>query len=145
MIISVDAERAFDKIQHPFMIKKIIIITLQKVDIEGTYLNIKEAMYDNPKWNADGDCSHEIKRCLLLGSKIVTNLDSIFKSRDINLPTNVPLVKAMAFPVVVYGCESSTVTKAEHWRIDALNCGVEEDSWESLELQGDPISPFWRR
>ena len=66
------------------------------------------------KITADGDCSHEIKRCLLLGSKVMTNLDSIFKSRDITLPTKVRLVKAMVFPVVMYGCESWTVKKAEH-------------------------------
>ena len=65
------------------------------------------------KITADGDCSHEIKRCFLLGRKVMTNLDSIFKSRDITLPTNVCLVKAMVFPVVMYGCESLTVKKAE--------------------------------
>ena len=69
---------------------------------------------------ADGDCSHEIKRCLLLGRKVMTNLDSIFKSRDITLPTKVRLVKAMVFPVVMYGCESWTVNKAERQRIDAF-------------------------
>ena len=69
---------------------------------------------------ADGDCSHEIKRCLLLGRKVMTNLDSIFKSRDITLPTKVQLVNAMIFPVVMYGCESWTVKKAEHRRIDAF-------------------------
>ena len=69
---------------------------------------------------ADGDCSHEIKRRLLLGRKVMTNLDSIFKSRDITLPTKVCLVRAMVFPVVMYGCESWTVKKAEHWRIDAF-------------------------
>ena len=70
------------------------------------------------KITADGDCSHEIKRCLLLGRKVMTNLESIFKSRDITLPTNVCLVKATVFPVVMYGCESWTVKKAEHRRID---------------------------
>ena len=69
---------------------------------------------------ADGDCSHEIKRCLLLGRKVKTNLDSIFKSRGITLPTKVRLVKAMVFPVIMYGCESWTVKKAEHRRIDAF-------------------------
>ena len=69
---------------------------------------------------ADGDCSHEIKRCLLLGRKIMTNLDNIFKSRDITLPTKVCLVKSMVFPVVTYGCESWTVKKAERRRIDAF-------------------------
>ena len=72
------------------------------------------------KVTADGDCSHEIKRCLLLGRKVVTNLNSIFKSRDITLPTNVHLVKAMVFPVVIYGCECWTIKKAERWRIDAF-------------------------
>ena len=72
------------------------------------------------KITADGDCSHEIKRCLLLGKKVMTNLDSILKSRDITLPTKVYLVKAMDFPIVMYGCESWTIEKAEHWRIDAF-------------------------
>ena len=72
------------------------------------------------KITADGDCSHEIKRCLLLGRKVMTNLDSIFKSRDITLPTKVHLVKAMVFPVIMYGCESWTVKKAERRRIDAF-------------------------
>ena len=69
---------------------------------------------------ADGDCSHEIKRCLLLGTKVMTNLDNIFKSRDITLSTKVHLVKAMVFPVVMYGCESWTIKRAEHRRIDAF-------------------------
>ena len=72
------------------------------------------------KITADGDCRHEIKRRLLLGRNVMTNLDSILKSRDITLPSNVRLVKAMVFPVVMYGCESWTVKKAEHRRIDAL-------------------------
>ena len=72
------------------------------------------------KITADGDCSHEIKRRLLLGRKVMTNLDSIFKSRDITLPTKVRLVKAMVFPVVMYGCESWTLKKAERQRIDAF-------------------------
>ena len=93
----------------------------------------------------DGDCSHEIKRYLLLGRKVTTNLDSIFKSRDITLPTKVRLVKTMVFPVVMYGCESWTVKKASTEELMLLNCGVGEDSWESLGLQGDPTSPFWRR
>ena len=80
------------------------------------------------KITADGDCSHEIKRHLLLGRKVMTNLDSIFKSRDITLPTKVHLVKAMVFPEVMYGYESWTIKKAEHQRIDALNSGVGEDS-----------------
>ena len=76
----------------------------------------------------DGDCSHEIKRHLLLGRKSMTNLDNILKSRDITLLKNVHLGKAMVFPVVMYGCESWTIKKADHRRIDALNCGVGEDS-----------------
>ena len=72
------------------------------------------------KITADGDCSHEIKRCLLLGRKVMTNLDSILKSRDITLPTKIHLVKAIVFPVVMYGCESWTVKKAEHRKIDAF-------------------------
>ena len=72
------------------------------------------------KITADGDCSHEIKRRLLLGSKVMTNLDSTFKSRDITLPTKVHLVKAMVFPVVMYGCESWTIKKTEHRRVDAF-------------------------
>ena len=78
------------------------------------------------KITEDGDCSHEIKRCLLLGRKVVTNLDSIFKSRYIALPTKVHLVKAMVFPVVMNGCENWTVKKAEE--LVVLNCGVGEDS-----------------
>ena len=72
------------------------------------------------KITADGDCSHEMKRCLFLGRKVMTNLDSIFKNRDITLPTKVHLVKAMVFPVVMYGCESLTVKKAECQKIDAF-------------------------
>ena len=80
---------------------------------------------------ADGDCSHEIKRPLLLGRKVTTNLDSIFKSRDITLPTKVRQVKAMIFPVVMYGCESWTVKKAEHRRIDAFELWLLEKTLES--------------
>ena len=77
---------------------------------------------------ADGDCSQEIKRCLLLGRKVMTNLDSILKSKDTTLLSKVHLVKAMVFPVVMYGCESWTVKKAEHKNLMLLNCGVGEDS-----------------
>ena len=76
--------------------------------------------FGGSKITADGDCSHEVKRRLFLGRKVMTNLDSIFKSRDITLPTNVRVVKAMVFPVVMYGCESWTVKKAKHRRIDAF-------------------------
>ena len=89
--------------------------------IEGeTMETVKDFIFGGSKITADGDCSHEIKRCLLLGRKIITNLDSILKSRDIALTTNVHLVKAMVFPVVMYGCESWTTKKAEWWRTDAF-------------------------
>ena len=81
---------------------------------------VRDFIFLGSKITADGDCSHEMKRCLLLGRKAMTNLDSILKSRDIILPTKFCLVKAMVFPVVLYGCESWTINKAEHWRIDAL-------------------------
>ena len=81
---------------------------------------VSDFIFLGSKITADGDCSHEIKRCLLLGRKVMTNLDSIFKSRDITLPTKVRLVKAIVFPVVVYGCESWAVKKAECRRIDAF-------------------------
>ena len=81
---------------------------------------VRDFIFGGSKITADGDCSHEIKRCLLLGRKLMTNLESILKSRDITLPTNIHLVKAMVFPVVVYECESWTVKKAEHRRIDAF-------------------------
>ena len=81
---------------------------------------VSEFIFLGSKITADGDCSHEIKRLLLLGRKVMTNLHSIFKSRDITLPAKVRLIKAMVFPVVMYGCESWTVKKAERWRIDAF-------------------------
>ena len=81
---------------------------------------VTDFIFLGSKISADGDCSHEIKRCLLLGRKVMTNLDSILKGRDITLPTKVRLVKAMVFPVVMYGCESWTIKKAEHRRIDVF-------------------------
>ena len=81
---------------------------------------VRDFIFLGSKITADGDCSHEIKRCLLLGRKVMTNLDSILKSRHITLPTKVPLVKAMVFPMDMYGCESWTVKKAEHRRIEAF-------------------------
>ena len=81
---------------------------------------VADFIFGGSKITADGDCSHEIKRCLLLGRKVMTNLNSILKSKDITLPTKVHLVKAMVFPVVMYGCESWIIKKAEHWRIDAF-------------------------
>ena len=90
-------------------------------EIDGeTVETVSDFIFGGSKITTDGDCSHEIKRHLLLGRKVMTNLDSIFKSRDITLPTKVHLVKAMVFPVVMYGCESWTVKKAECRRIDAF-------------------------
>ena len=98
-------------------------------EIDGkTVEPVSDFILGGSKITADGDCSHEIKRRLLLGRKAMTNPESRLKSRDITLPTKVRLVKAMVFPVVMYGCESWTVKKAEHRRTDALNCGVREDS-----------------
>ena len=85
-----------------------------------TVKTVTDFIFLGSKITADSDCSHEIKRCLFLGRKVMTNLDSILKSRDITLPTKVCLVKAMVFPVLMYGCESWTIKKGEHWRIDAF-------------------------
>ena len=95
---------------------------------EETMETVIDFIFLGFKITADGDCSHGNKRRLLLGRKVMANLDSILKSRDITLPTNVHLVKAMVFPVVMYGCESWTIKKAEPLRIMLLNCGVGEDS-----------------
>ena len=108
-----------------------------------TVETVSDFIFGGSRITADGDCSHEIKRHLFLEKKVMTNLDSILKSRDITLPTKVRLVKAVVFPVVMYGCESWTIKKAERQRIDAFNVG--EDSWESLGLQGDPTSPSERK
>ena len=99
-------------------------ITSWQIDGE----TVKDLNFLGSKITADGDCSHEIKRRLVVGRKVMTNLDSILKSRDITLPTKVHLVKAMVFQVVMYGCESWTIRKAEHRRMMLLNCGVGEDS-----------------
>ena len=116
-------------------------ITSWEIDGE-TLETVSDFIFLGSKITADGDCSHEIKICLLLGRKIMTNLDSIFKSRDITLPTRVHLVKAMVFPVVMYGCESWTVKKAECRRIDAF----ELCCWRRLESPLDckkiqPVHP----
>ena len=94
-------------------------ITSWQIDVE-TVETVTDFIFLGSKITVDGDCSHEIKRCLLLGRKAMTNLDSILKSRDITLPTKVRLVKATVFPVVMYRCESWTIKKAEHQRIDAF-------------------------
>ena len=99
-------------------------ITSWEIDGE-TVETVSDFIFLGSKITADGDFSHEIKRRLLLGRKVMTILDSIFKSKDIVLPTKFRLVNAMVFPVVMYGCESWTIKKAECQRIDALNCGVE--------------------
>ena len=102
-------------------------ITSWEIDGE-TVETVADFIFGGSKITADGDCSHEIQRRLLLGRKVMANLGSIFKTRDITLLTKVRLVKAMLFPVVMYGCECWTVKKAECRRIDALNCGTGEDS-----------------
>ena len=94
-------------------------ITSWEIDQE-TVETVSDCILGGSKITADGDCSHEIKRRLLLGRKVMTNLDSIFKSTDITLPTKVHLIKAMVFPVVMYACESRTIKKAEHQRIDSF-------------------------
>ena len=117
-------------------------ITSWQIDGE-TVETVADFIWGNSKITADGDSSHEIKRPLLFGRKVMTNLDSVLKSRDITLSTRVHLVKAMVFPVVMYECESWTIKKAEHQKIDAFELWC----WrrllkESLGLQGDPTSPF---
>ena len=102
-------------------------ITVWEIDGE-TVETVSDFIFLGSKITADGDCSHEIKRHLLLGRKVMTNLDSILKSRDITLPTKVHLVKAMVFPVVIYGYESWTIKKLSGEELMLLNCGVGEDS-----------------
>ena len=116
-------------------------ITSWEIDGE-TVDTVSDFIFGSSKITADGDCSHEIKRRLLLGRKVMTNLDSIFKSRDITLPTKVRPVKATVFPVVMNGCESWTVKKAEHRRIDAFELWFWRRLLRVLGLQGDPTSPF---
>ena len=124
-------------------------ITSWEIDGE-TVETLADFILGGSKITVDGDCSHEIKRRLLLGRNVITNLDSILKSRDITLPTKICLVKAMVFPVVMYGCESWTVKKAEHQRIDAF----EPWCWRRLLLESpvdckeiQPVHPkgnqFW--
>ena len=115
-------------------------ITSWKIDGE-TVETVTNFIFGGSKVTADGDCRHEIKRPLLLGRKIMTNLDSILKIRDIILPTKVCLVKAMVFPIVMYGCESWTI-KLSTEELMLLSWDVGEDFWVSLGQQGDPTSPF---
>ena len=116
-----------------------IKMTFEEWDGE-TMETVTDFIFLGSKITADGDCSHEIKRHLLLGRKVMTNLDSILKSRDVTLPTKVHLVKTMVFPLLMYGFESGTIKKSERQRIDAFELWC-WDSWESLGLQGDPTSP----
>ena len=134
-----------EKVDLKFNIQKTKImasspITSWQIDRE-TVQAVTDFIFLGSKITADGDYSHEIKRCLLLGWKVMTNLDSILKSRDITLPTKVCLVKAMVFPVVMYGCESCTVKKADCQRIDAFELWSWRRLLRSLGLQGDPTSP----
>ena len=115
-------------------------ITSWEIDGE-TVEAVTDFIFLSSKITADGDWSHEIKRCLLLGRKVMTNLDSILKSRDITLPIKVHLVKAMVFPIVIYGCKSWTIRKLSTKELMLLNCGVGGDYRESPGLQGDPTSP----
>ena len=118
------AKEESGKVGLKFRIQKMKImasgpITSWQIDGE-TVETVADFIFLNSKITADGDCSHEIKRCLLLGRKVRTNLDSILKTRDFTLSAKVHLVKAMVFPVVMYGCENWTIKKAEHRRIDAF-------------------------
>ena len=109
-------------------------ITSWQIDGE-TVETVSDFIFGGSKITADGFCSHEIKRHLLLGRKVMTNLDSILKSKDITLPSKVHLVKAMVFPVVMYECESWSIRKLSTEELNVLNCGVGADSWQSLALQ----------
>ena len=101
---------------------------------------VTDLLFLGSKITANGDCSREIRKQLLLGMKVLTKLDSVLKSKDTTLLTKVCIVKAVVFPVVMYSCESRIIKKAEHWRIDASNCGAGEDSWDSLGQQGGQTS-----
>ena len=117
--------------------------TITSWEIDGeTVETVSDFILGGSKITADGDCSHEIKRHLLFGRKVMTNLNSIFKNRDITWPTKVRLIKAMVFPVVMYGCESGTVKKVECQRIDAFELWCWRRLLRVLRLQGDPTSPF---
>ena len=116
-------------------------ITSWKMEGE-TVETVTDFILGGSKITADGDCSQDIKRCLLLGRKVMTNLDSMLKSRDITLPTKFHLVKAMVFPVVIYGCESWTIKKAECQRIDAFELWCWRRLLRVPWTQGDPTSPF---
>ena len=128
MKVEEDSEKVGLKLNiHETKIMASSAITSWQIDGE-TVETVADFIFLGSKITADGDCSHEVKRHLLLGRKVMTNLDSILKSRDITLPIKIGLVKAMVFPVVMYGCESWTIKKAEREGLMLLNCGVGEDS-----------------
>ena len=147
MIVKEESE----KIGLKFNIQKTKIMAsgpITLLQIDGETMETVGDIFLGSKITADGDCSHEIKRHLLFGRKVMTNLDSIFKSRDITLPTKVHLVKAMVFPVVMYGCESWTIKKAEHRKIDAFELWcwrrllrVPWTAWRSNQPIRKEISP----
>ena len=115
-------------------------ITSWEIDVE-TMETVRDFIFGGSKITADGDCSHEIKRHLLLGRKVIINLDSILKNRDIPLPIKVHLVKAMTFPVIMYGCESWTINKVEYRRIDAFELWCWRRFLRVPWMQGNPSSP----
>ena len=111
-------------------------------EIHGeTVETVSDFIFMGSKITVDGDCSHDIKRCLLLGRKVMTNVDSILKSRDITWLTKVCLVKALVFPVVMYGCESWAIKKAEHQKLMLLNCGLEKTLESPLNCKIKPVNP----
>ena len=134
-----------EKVGLMLNIQKIKIIASSPItswQIDGrTMKTVKDFIFLGSKITADDDCSHKIKRCLLLERKVMTNIDSILKRRDITLSTKISLIKVMIFPVVMYGCRVELQRKLSAKELMVLNCGVGEHSWESLGLQGDPTSP----
>ena len=131
-----------EKVGYKLNIQKTKIIApgpISSWQIDGETMT--DFIFWGSKITADGDCRHEINRRLLLGRKVMTNLDSILKSRNISLLTKIHLVKAMDFPVVMYGCESWTIKKADHQRTDAFELWCWRRLLRSNQLQGDPISP----
>ena len=139
-----ESERGEWKVGLKFNVQRTKIIVAGPItswQIDGkTVETVADFILEGFTITADGDWSHKIKRHLLLGRKVMPNLDSILKSRDITLPTNIHLVKAPVFPVVMYGYENWTIKKAEHQELMLLNCDIGEDSWESLGQQGDPTN-----
>ena len=135
-----------EKVGLNFNIQKTKVMTSDPItswEIDGeTVETVADFIFLGSKITADGDCSHEIKRCLLLGRKVMTNIDSILKSRDIALSTKVCLVNAMVFPVVMYGCESWTIKKAERRRCDAFGLWCWRRLLRVPWTAGDPTSPF---